>query len=76
LTLDGYIRRAAAGAQASGGARVYVVTVHDRRSVSAYYTLSDGSTAFADAPRAPASVPPGPIPVVVLGRLAIDVRPP
>jgi GNAT superfamily N-acetyltransferase len=73
--LDRYVPRIAAQAQSSGGASVYVVTTHDRRTVVAYYTLSAGSVAYTDAPaRAGRGVPPRPIPVVVLGRLAVDDR--
>ncbi len=73
--LDRYLQRVAAQAQAAGDARVYIVTVDDRQAVAAYYTLSAGSVAFADAPpRARKGVPPRPIPVVELGRLAVDVR--
>jgi len=73
--LDRYLKRIAAQAQSSGDARVYVVTTDDRRTVVAYYTLSAGSVAYAEAPaRARRGVPPRPIPVVVLGRLAIDDR--
>lgn len=73
--LDRYLQRVAARAQAAGDARTSVVTIEDRRSVVAYHTLSAGSVAFADAPpRARKGVPPRAIPVVVLGRLAVDER--
>lgn len=72
--LDRYLQRIAAQAQSSGDARIYVVTTDDR-TVVAYYTLSAGSVAYTDAPaRAPKGVPARPIPVVVLGRLAVDDR--
>lgn len=73
--LDRYLQRIAAQAQSSGDARVYVVTTDDRRTVVAYYTLSAGSVAYTDAPaRARKGVPALPIPIVVLGRLAVDDR--
>lgn len=73
--LDRYLQRVAAQAQTADDARAYVVTVNGRAPVVAYYTLSAGSVAFADAPaRARKGVPPRPIPVVVLGRLAVHER--
>lgn len=71
--LDRSLQRIASQAQSSGDARVYVVTTDDRRTIVAYYTLSAGSAAYTDAPtRARKGVPARPIPVVVLGRLAVD----
>jgi N-acetylglutamate synthase-like GNAT family acetyltransferase len=73
--LDRYLERIGAQAQSSGDARVYVVTTDDHRTVVAYYTLSAGSVAYTDAPvRARKGVPERPIPVVVLGRVAVDDR--
>lgn len=54
---------------------MYVVTRAHSREVVAYFTLSAGSVAFTEAPaRARRGVPDHPIPVVVLGRLAVDIR--
>jgi GNAT superfamily N-acetyltransferase len=73
--LDRYLLRIAAQAQTAGDARVYVVTAVRAPSVVGYFTLSAGSVAFAAAPtRALKGAPRRPIPVVVLGRLAVDAR--
>jgi GNAT superfamily N-acetyltransferase len=57
--------------------RTYVVTSPggvDAGSVIAYYTLAAGAVAHDDAPPWARRNMPNPIPVIVLGRLAVDSR--
>jgi GNAT superfamily N-acetyltransferase len=69
-SLDEWLVRRARGNQASGASRTYVVTNGQR--VVAYYALSSGSIEPAQAPGRFRRNMPNPIPVAVLGRLAID----
>jgi GNAT superfamily N-acetyltransferase len=70
--LDEWLKRRALPNQASGASRTFVI--HDLRRVVGYYALAAGSVARVDAPRTLRRNMPEPIPVVVLGRLAIDSR--
>lgn len=68
--LDDWLRRRARANQASGASRTFVVCENQR--VVAYYALASGAVKTAEAPgRLPRNMP-DPIPVAVLGRLAID----
>jgi GNAT superfamily N-acetyltransferase len=68
--LDDWLRRRALNNQASGASRTYVVCVG--RKVVCYYALSAGAIAHTHAPGRIKRNMPDPIPVVVLGRLAVD----
>ena len=68
--LDGWLRRRARHNEAEGGSRTYVVTVEDR--VVGYYSLAAGSVVAGAATGRVRRNMPNPIPVVILGRLAID----
>jgi GNAT superfamily N-acetyltransferase len=69
-SLDDWLKRRALKNEAAGASRTYVVLNGDR--VAAYYCLSAGSIAHVDAPKGLRRNMPDPIPVIVLGRLAID----
>ena len=69
-SLDDWLRRRAWANQSSGASRTYVVTTG--LQVSAYYALASGALACADAPGPIRRNMPDPIPVAVLGRLAVD----
>jgi predicted N-acetyltransferase YhbS len=69
-TLDEWLRRRARANQVSGASRSFVVC--DGSRVVGYYCLSSGAIAAIDAPGALRRNMPDPIPMVVLGRLAID----
>lgn len=69
-TLDEWLRRRARANQVSGASRTYVVA-EDRRVVG-YYCLASGALDLADAPGSVRRNMPDPIPMAVLGRLAID----
>jgi len=69
-SLDDWLKRRARQNQASGASRVYVATVAER--AVAYYALSSGAVSHHEATGSLRRNMPDPIPVVVLGRLAID----
>lgn len=71
--LDDWLKRRARSNQASGASRTYVVATVDEEVV-AYYALASGALALAEAPGAVRRNMPDPIPMAVLGRLAVDDR--
>lgn len=70
-SLDDWLRRRAMANQLSGASRVYVVATPENRVVG-YYALASGGLAHAEAPGKIKRNMPDPIPMAVLGRLAID----
>jgi GNAT superfamily N-acetyltransferase len=71
-SLDAWLRQRALRNQASGASRCFVI--EDGGSVVGYYTLTAGSISHATAPKAMRRNMPDPLPVLLLGRLAIDRR--
>ena len=69
--LDDWLRRRALQNEESGASRTYVVCVGQR--VVGYYALAAGAAAHAHASGRVRRNMPNPIPVMVIGRLAIDV---
>jgi predicted N-acetyltransferase YhbS len=70
-SLNQWLRRRALGNASSGTTRTYVVCAGERRVVG-YYALAAGSLDIGlAAPRLRRNMP-DPLPVVVLGRLAVD----
>lgn len=70
LDLDDWLRRRALPNQASGESRSYAVCVEDR--VIAYYAIASGAISASDTTGRFRRNMPEPIPVAVLGRLAVD----
>ncbi len=70
-SLDEWLRRRARANQVSGASRTYVVTEEAR--VVGYYCLSSGALDLASAPGGLRRNMPDPIPMAILGRLAVDV---
>ncbi|MFZ5811401.1 MAG: GNAT family N-acetyltransferase [Thermodesulfobacteriota bacterium] len=68
--LDDWLKRRALTNQASGASRTYVIS--DANRVIGYYALAAGAVAATDAPGKVRRNMPDPIPVMVLGRLAVD----
>src|ERR1035437_7501956 len=68
--LDEWLRRRAEQNEASGASRTYVVCAG--KKVIGYYTLAVGAVARAEAPGRIRRNMPDPVPVMVLGRLAVD----
>lgn len=68
-SLDDWLKRRAARNQANGSSRTYVVCEGD--AVIGYYCLAAGAIGHAEAPSTLKRNRPDPVPVLVLGRLAI-----
>ena len=69
-SLDDWLKRRARVNQVSGASRTFVVA--DGQRVVAYYALASGAIAVQASPGRFRRNMPDPIPVAVLGRLAID----
>jgi GNAT superfamily N-acetyltransferase len=69
-SLDEWLRKRALANQVSGASRTYVACEGDR--VAGYYALASGAVAASSAPGKFRRNMPDPIPVVLLGRLAVD----
>jgi GNAT superfamily N-acetyltransferase len=69
--LNEWLKRRAFANQVTSASRTFVV-VGDRNQVLAYYTLAAGAVARANAADSVRRNMPDPIPVMVLGRLAVD----
>ena len=72
-TLDEWLKRRAMSNQLSGASRTFVVTDQNSR-VFGYYAMAAGAVAHPMATSAVRRNMPDPIPVMVLGRLAVDHR--
>ena len=70
--LDDWLKRRALKNEVSGASRTFVVC-HDGQVVG-YYALATGSVEHRDAPGKLRRNMPDPIPMMVLGRLAVDQR--
>jgi predicted N-acetyltransferase YhbS len=68
--LDEWLRRRATQNEASGASRTYVVCVG--RQVVGYYSLAVGAVTHAQAVGRVRRNMPDPVPVMVLGRLAVN----
>lgn len=68
-SLDDWLKQRAAKNQANGSSRTYVVC--EGQTVIAYYCLAVGAVGQGEVSRAMRQNRPDPIPVLVLGRLAI-----
>lgn len=73
VTLNDWLQKRALRNQVSGASRIFVVC-NAEREVRAYYCLSAGAIAHYEAPKNLRRNMPNPLPVVVLGRLAIDQK--
>jgi len=71
FVLDEWLRKRALGNQASGASRTFVVT-DPSGCVMGYYALAAGAVAHETATSAVRRNMPDPVPVLVLGRLAVD----
>jgi GNAT superfamily N-acetyltransferase len=72
VELDAWLIKRALKNEDSGASRTYVVTVAE--AVIAYYCLANGSVVNTTAPGKVRRNMPDPIPVMVIGRLAVDRR--
>jgi predicted N-acetyltransferase YhbS len=72
-SLDEWLKRRALLNQASGASRTFVV-LDDNHTVVGYYALAAGAVHHKDATRSIRQNMPDPLPVMVLARLAVDLR--
>lgn len=70
-SLNDWLKRRARANQVSGASRTYVVTGEEER-VAGYYCLASGALALAQAPGSVRRNMPDPVPMAILGRLAVD----
>jgi GNAT superfamily N-acetyltransferase len=70
-TLDDWLKRRALANQGAGASRCYVVC-DERNQVVGYYAISSGALASAEAPGKIRRNMPDPIPMAIIGRLAVD----
>ncbi len=68
--LDDWLRRRALQNEESGASRTYVVCAGQH--VAGYYALAVGAVAHGDAPGRVRRNMPDPVPVMIIGRLAVD----
>jgi predicted N-acetyltransferase YhbS len=72
-SLDEWLKRRALLNQANGASRTFVV-VDDNHTVMGYYALAAGAVHHPDATRSIRQNMPDPLPVMVLARVAVDLR--
>ena len=72
-SLDEWLKRRALLNQSNGASRTFVV-VDENQLVMGYYALAAGAVHHQDATRSIRQNMPDPIPVMVLARLAVDIR--
>jgi GNAT superfamily N-acetyltransferase len=72
--LNRWLQQRALANERQGVSRTFVVCDDPGTSVMAYATLSAGAIVLAEVPGALRRTMPDPLPVVVLGRLAVDRR--
>lgn len=73
VSLDEWLKRRALANQNSGASRTFVVA-SETKHVYGYYCLAAGAVAHQEATGKVRRNMPNPIPVMVLGRLAVDRR--
>ena len=71
-SLDDWLRRRALRNESSGASRTYVVCSGQR--VVGYYSLAVGAVAHSGVPGSVRRNMPDPVPVMVIGRLAVDEK--
>jgi GNAT superfamily N-acetyltransferase len=71
-SLDDWLKKRALKNQSSGASRCFVLC--DRGTVVGFYSLSAGGIHHESAPKAMRRNMPDPLPILLLGRLAIDQR--
>lgn len=68
-TLDSWLNRRALQNEETGASRTYVLRAG--QEIAGYYSLATGAIAHAEAPGRVRGNMPDPVPVIILGRLAI-----
>ncbi|MCA9262285.1 MAG: GNAT family N-acetyltransferase [Planctomycetales bacterium] len=70
-SLDDWLRRRALKNEAGGGSRTYVVCAGSHKQVVGFYCLAAGAVAHGEVTGRLRRNMPDPIPVIVIGRLAV-----
>lgn len=73
-SLNDWLKKRALRNETAGSARTFVSIDADSGEIAGYYCLSASSLLREDAPGAVARNMPDPIPVILIGRLAVDQR--
>jgi GNAT superfamily N-acetyltransferase len=73
-SLDEWLKRKALKNQTSGASRTFIICESDSKQVIGFYALATGSVQRQTVSGALRRNMPEPIPVLVLGRLAVDAR--
>ncbi|EBG2148416.1 GNAT family N-acetyltransferase [Salmonella enterica] len=71
--LSDWLRRRAMKNQILNASRTFVICLEDTKRVVGYYSIATGSVSHVDLGRSLRQNMPDPVPVVLLGRLAVDV---
>jgi len=71
--LDDFLKTRAGQYERKGVGRTFIAVLHPSKRALGYYTLAAGSIPFAHLPKPRAKkLPKHPVPVILLGRLAVD----
>lgn len=73
-SLNEWIRSRALKNETTGASRTFVTIEAESGSVAGYYCLSASALALEDAPGRVKRNMPSPIPIILIGRLAVDER--
>ena len=73
-TLNEWLRSRALKNETTGASRTFVTVEADSGEVAGYYCLSASSLALEDAPGRVKRNMPSPVPIILIGRLAVDGR--
>ncbi|HAT4500976.1 GNAT family N-acetyltransferase [Pantoea sp. VS1] len=73
IVLDDWLRRRALKNQHLNASRTFVICLEGTMRVVGYYSIATGSVSHVDLSRSLRQNMPDPVPVVLLGRLAVDV---
>ena len=73
VSLNDWLKRRARHNEESGASRTYVVC-DNQHNILGYYTLANGSVMLTEAPKKLRRNMPNKIPVMILGRLAVDLK--
>ncbi|EPA8166928.1 GNAT family N-acetyltransferase, partial [Yersinia enterocolitica] len=71
--LSDWLRRRAMKNQHINASRTFVICLEGTKRVVGYYSIATGSVGHADLGRSLRQNMPDPVPVILLGRLAVDV---
>lgn len=72
-TLNDWLKKRALKNEAAGASRTFVVT-NKTNYIIGYYCLSTGAIEHSSSPKKVKRNMPDPIPIMILGRLAVDVQ--